>query len=92
MESLVGHPERRFIWGESCFVHSFLKSHGDLMFNESMTAKQVMLHLIHKSKQWEFVGGGWVQHDEALVPFETMVDQMTGKYLDLCLFNTLVIP
>lgn len=45
----------------------------------TLTWKEIILILIQR-KQLEFVGGGLVEHDEALVTYQSMIDQITGKF------------
>lgn len=67
------------MWGEACFIEAWINQHGNDQWNSTTTVKQVFSDLINRG-QFEFVGGGWVQHDEALVSFEAMIDQMTGNF------------
>ncbi len=80
VQSLVHDSQRKFIWGETSFFEAWYETNKQNTFSsqgKSWTYEQAMHHIL-QTKQFEFVGGGWVQHDEALVPIENMFDQMQG--------------
>ena len=68
VEALEGHPNRTFAWAETCFFAEWFAQLG--------TAKRALVKRLVASRQLEFVGGGWVQHDEALPTVGAMVDQL----------------
>lgn len=88
VQSLVQQPTRKFIWGEVSFFEAWFKMMEHQTFDsngQSWTYGNAMRHIL-KTKQFEFVGGGWVQHDEALVPIENMFDQMQGNNVLFIIF------
>ena len=68
VEALDRHPNRTFAWAETCFFARW--------FAELSDDKRALVHRLVTTRQLEFVGGGWVQHDEALPTVGAMVDQL----------------
>lgn len=68
VEALEGRPNRTFVWAETCFFAEWFAQLG--------TTKRALVKQLVASRQLEFVGGGWVQHDEALTTVGAMVDQL----------------
>ena len=68
-EQLGEDARRRFSWGETSFFMRWL---------ETQTAeRKAAVRRLVASGQLEFVGGGWVQHDEANPSPEAIVAQLT---------------
>jgi alpha-mannosidase len=66
IQLLEEDPRRKFAWSESYWISEYIKEHPD--------SKARLKNLID-SGQIEIVGGGWVQHDEALTDFESIAKQ-----------------
>jgi len=79
-DQLQRDSTKRFVWAEI----SFFKLWWD---EQSLTKKEQVKKLV-ESGQLEFVGGGWVQNDEAASSLEVVVNQITeGHEYLLKLFN-----
>jgi hypothetical protein len=63
------NPTQRFLWAETVFFRTWWSQQND-------TTKALVKNLI-SNKQLEFVCGGWVMNDEALVDYPAVIDQMT---------------
>ena len=59
---------RTFVWSEVCFFARWYAA-------QSERRRRAVLSLV-RSGRLEFVGGGWVQHDEALPTVGAMLEQM----------------
>lgn len=69
IEALNGDTRRKFVWEEVSFLSRW-------WLDASVEQKATVMRLI-SSKQLEFIGGGWVMHDEAVNNVFTIVNQMT---------------
>ena len=58
VKEMEASPNRTFAWAETCFFARW--------YAEQSARKREVVHRLVASGQLEFVGGGWVQHDEAL--------------------------
>ena len=67
IEELSVSPDRRFIWAEISFFMRWLETQSD--------ATKEKVHGLVKSGQLEFIGGGWVQHDEANPSYDAILSQ-----------------
>ena len=67
MDELVVDPRRRFVWAEISFFMRWLETQPEGM-------KHTVRRLV-QSGQLEFVGAGWVQHDEANPSYDAIVAQ-----------------
>ena len=67
LSQLEADPERRFAWAETCFFERW--------YSEQKGAVKAKIARLVAEGQLEFVGGGWVQHDEALPTAEGILDQ-----------------
>ena len=67
--SLQLSPDRRFVWAEISFFMRWLEAQDD-------ETKQRVAALV-RSGQLEFIGGGWVQHDEANPSYDAIIAQET---------------
>ena len=65
---LTGRPDRRFVWAESSFFMRWYSS-------QSRDMREAFTALVHNG-QIEFIGGGWVQNDEANPTPEDIIDQV----------------
>mmetsp|Transcript_23121 Transcript_23121/g.41264 ORF Transcript_23121/g.41264 Transcript_23121/m.41264 type:complete len:1044 (+) Transcript_23121:18-3149(+) len=65
---LDGDEDRRFVWSETSFLERWYAE------QKKETQKAFADHI--KSGRLEIVGGGWVQNDEALTDFETVISQL----------------
>lgn len=59
--TLEVNPQYRFNWAETGFLHKW-------WVNQNKPMQRRFKNLVDR-KQIQFVGGGWVQHDEALVEY-----------------------
>jgi len=69
--SLIEDPSRTFIYVEQAYFSRWWKDN-----RTSDQQRQQFTQLLQK-KQIEFVIGGWVMHDEAVVTYSAAIDQMT---------------
>jgi alpha-mannosidase len=69
VNSLKDHPERKFIWAEISFWMRWYETQSEEI--------KTIVHGLVKSGQIEFVGGGWVQNDEANPDFASMIAQIS---------------
>ncbi|SPQ93940.1 Alpha-mannosidase [Plasmodiophora brassicae] len=73
---LMQDPRRKFVWSETSFF---------LLWYETLSTegRDVFKDLV-QSGRFEFVGGGWVQNDEACPHYADMIDQTTTghRYLN----------
>lgn len=67
--SLKDHPERKFIWAEISFWMRWYEIQSE--------ETKAVVHGLVKSGQIEFVGGGWVQNDEANPDYASMISQIS---------------
>ena len=67
LRQLEADADRRFAWSEICFFERWYAE-------QTASVKSKIGRLVAEG-QLEFVGGGWVQHDEALATAERIVDQ-----------------
>jgi len=79
-QQLLADPSRRFVWAETSFFMRWYESQG--------TSMQADVRRMISEGQLEFVGGGWVQNDEANPDYASTIAQMTeGHELLLTLFG-----
>ena len=69
MRSLERDPSRRFVWAETSFFMRWYEVQGD--------ATKALVKRLVKTKQLEFIGGGWVQNDEANPDYASIISQIT---------------
>eukprot|EP01156_Anaeramoeba_ignava_P007327 Anaeramoba_ignava/a351520_12.p1 GENE.a351520_12~~a351520_12.p1 ORF type:complete len:949 (+),score=295.63 a351520_12:14-2860(+) len=69
MNDLIANPKHKFIYVENVFFQYWWKEQ-----NEEM--KSNVIKLIEKN-QFEFVHGGYVMNDEAIVNYDMIINQMT---------------
>jgi hypothetical protein len=88
VDALTKNPDRRFIYVEQYFFHRWWT---DTRTTDTMRNN---LRAQVKNKQWEFIIGGWVMHDEATTTYSANIDQMTeGHQFLLSTFNVcFVVP
>lgn len=72
LEQLDNAPDRRFVWAETML---FRKWYAGLGQGDKMRLRKLVA-----SGRFEFVGGGVVEHDEALNTWDAVVDQMTDGH------------
>eukprot|EP00292_Cryptomonas_paramecium_P021751 CAMPEP_0113711358 /NCGR_PEP_ID=MMETSP0038_2-20120614/30707_1 /TAXON_ID=2898 /ORGANISM="Cryptomonas paramecium" /LENGTH=161 /DNA_ID=CAMNT_0000637595 /DNA_START=51 /DNA_END=533 /DNA_ORIENTATION=- /assembly_acc=CAM_ASM_000170 len=80
VQSLLIDNRRKFSWADISFLAMWLALEGDQLVplsvnNTSMSWRSAVRSLI-KEGRFEIVHGGWVQHDEALVPLESALAQL----------------
>lgn len=68
MEALARDRNRTFVWSETCFFAMWWAEQG--------AKRRRLVRELVASGRLEFVGGGWVSHDEALPTPAAIVDQM----------------
>ena len=83
---LQNNPSHRFVWSETSYLHRWLtslpRSEGtscwvsDRAHLCAASEWRTIIRRLLAQKQLEFVGGGWVQHDEALVTPYAALSQM----------------
>jgi hypothetical protein len=76
IKDLCTNLNYRFTWTETLFFKRWYNSRSDVNFNDTTTMHQCVHHILHNTNQLEFVGGGYVQHDETLTLYSSMVNQM----------------
>jgi hypothetical protein len=69
VDALLRDRERVFNWAETAFFARW--------WQEQSPMRRLQVRELVRNEQLEFVGGGWVQHDEALTTFSGIIDQMT---------------
>lgn len=69
IKALDQNPGRRFVAAESVFFSRW--------WNEQPDEVRKMVRDMVESGRLQFVGGGWVQNDEAVPHYTTIIDQMT---------------
>ena len=67
--TLTAHPEYRFVWSETIWF--------DKWWQLQNGTTQASFRRIVDNGQFEFVGGGYVQGDEATTTFADVIDQTT---------------
>jgi alpha-mannosidase II len=72
---LEADPARRFVWAEISFFMRWYEAQSD-------SIKDKLAGFV-RSGQFEFVGGGWVQNDEANPSYESIISQISegNEYL-----------
>ena len=70
--SLDRSPNRTFVWAETCFFERWLRE-------QSARRREKIRRLVARG-QLEFVGGGWVQHDEAAPTLSAMAEQLAAGH------------
>jgi alpha-mannosidase II len=66
---LLKNSSRTFVWSEVSFF--------SLWYDSQPEEVRANTRKLIENKQFEFVGGGWVQHDEANAHYHQVVDQLT---------------
>uniref|UniRef100_A0A915HUZ6 Alpha-mannosidase n=1 Tax=Romanomermis culicivorax TaxID=13658 RepID=A0A915HUZ6_ROMCU len=69
LTELMENPKRKFSYAESSFFSKWWDIQDDI-------TKHSFKKLVARG-QFEFIGGGWVQHDEATTHYAGIIDQMT---------------
>ncbi|KAL1520124.1 hypothetical protein AB1Y20_023596 [Prymnesium parvum] len=65
---MLRSPNRTFVWAETCFFARW--------YADQPSPRRAEVHALVAAGRLEFVGGGWVQHDEALCAFPAILDAM----------------
>jgi alpha-mannosidase II len=73
VDTVSADPSRRFVWAESSFLMRW--------YEVATEGRRELLRAMVAAGQVEFVGGGWVQNDEAITRFEDTIDQLTLGHL-----------
>lgn len=73
MAQLEISHNRTFAWSETCFFARW--------FAEQSSRRQALVRRLIDDGRFEFVGGGWVQHDEGLPTIGAMLEQMAEGHL-----------
>ncbi|XP_077497607.1 lysosomal alpha-mannosidase-like [Amblyomma americanum] len=69
LEALYQNPRRRYVSAESLFFSCWWKE-------QPFDVRKKVRRLV-RTGQLQFVGGGWVQNDEAVTHYTASIDQMT---------------
>lgn len=69
VDTVSADPARRFVWAESSFLMRW--------YEVATEARRAQLRSLVASGQVEFVGGGWVQNDEANPDYGAVISQLT---------------
>ena len=69
LEALQEDPERRFVWEEVSFLSRW--------WQQASEQQRETVRKLQEARQLEFIGGGWVMHDEADTSLRGVLNQMT---------------
>ncbi|KAH6921434.1 hypothetical protein HPB50_000151 [Hyalomma asiaticum] len=69
LEALEGNHKRRYVSAENVFFSRW--------WHDQPKAARHRVHQLVQSGRLQFVGGGWVQNDEAVTHYTAIIDQMT---------------
>eukprot|EP01112_Ceratiomyxa_fruticulosa_P008820 TRINITY_DN2284_c1_g1_i1.p1 TRINITY_DN2284_c1_g1~~TRINITY_DN2284_c1_g1_i1.p1 ORF type:complete len:130 (-),score=24.65 TRINITY_DN2284_c1_g1_i1:157-546(-) len=69
VNALASSPDKKFVWSEIVYFSMWWEE-------QSPETQQIVRNLVAE-KRFEFVGGGWVQNDEAVAHFNSVIDQLT---------------
>lgn len=69
VEALAADSQKRFVWEEVSFLSRWWKQASD--------QQKDAVKKFHATGQLEFIGGGWVMHDEAVTSMRGILNQMT---------------
>lgn len=75
LEALQDDPSKRFVWEEVSFLSRW--------WQQASPQQKDAVRKLHGSGQLEFIGGGWVMHDEADTSLRGILNQMTEGLLFL---------
>ena len=68
LDALSQDTDKRFVWEEVSFLSTWWK--------QASNASRELMKKLHSSGQLEFIGGGWVMHDEADPSLYGILNQM----------------
>ena len=69
LNALISASHRKFVWSETSFFAKWYEQLDDV--------HRAQMKEIVDNGQWEFINGGWAQHDEACPSPLAMINQMT---------------
>lgn len=69
VDALGADPQKRFVWEEVSFLSRWWLQASD--------QQKDAVKKLHATGQLEFIGGGWVMHDEAVTSLRGILNQMT---------------
>ena len=69
LEALQGDPGKRFVWEEVSYL--------SLWWQQASQEQKDAIRKLNAAGQLEFIGGGWVMHDEAVTSLRGVLNQMT---------------
>jgi lysosomal alpha-mannosidase len=69
LEALQDDPSKRFVWEEVSFLSRW--------WEQASAEQKDAMKKLHAARQLEFIGGGWVMHDEAVTSLRGILNQMT---------------
>ena len=75
LEALQQDPQKRFVWEEVSFLSRW--------WQQANEQQKDAVRKLHAAGQLEFIGGGWVMHDEADTSMRGILNQMTEGLLFL---------
>lgn len=71
LDLLISRPDMKFVWAEVYFLSRYLQDYPE---------RKLQIISAIQQGQFEIVGGGWVQHDEATVDFEMALRQTEAGF------------
>lgn len=69
LEALQDDPQKRFVWEEVSYI--------SLWWQQASRDQKEAMKKLQAAGQLEFIGGGWVMHDEAVTSLRGILNQMT---------------
>lgn len=69
IQALLADPNRRFIYVESAFFFKW--------WNEQTNDLREKVRQLVEEGRLEFIGGAWSMNDEAVVHYQSVIDQFT---------------
>ncbi|KAG2372905.1 hypothetical protein C9374_013027 [Naegleria lovaniensis] len=69
IEQLIARPHAKFVWGDVLYFKEW--------FEQQPATRQQLVKKMIKQNRFEFVGGGWIQTDEACASYTSIINSMT---------------